>query len=105
MCVCVCVYVCVYSVYAHLGMYDVFSNGSTRFTIHYSFLWCDVISENLMPTNNFYVLTYVQCQSTMYTNAHLLPMYSAFPSSCNFRLQQRQPCEPIREQNLNPSAI
>ena len=31
--------------------------------------------------------------------------YSAFPSSCNFRLQQRQPCEPIREQNLNPSAI
>ena len=29
--------------------------------------------------------------------------YSAFPSSCNFRLQQRQPCEPIREQNLNPA--
>ena len=31
--------------------------------------------------------------------------YSAFPSSCNFRLQQRQSCEPMREQNLNPSAI
>ena len=31
--------------------------------------------------------------------------YSAFPSSCNFRLQQRQLCEPMREQNLNPSAI
>jgi len=28
-----------------------------------------------------------------------------FPSSCNFQLQQRQPCEPIREQNLNPPAI
>ena len=31
--------------------------------------------------------------------------YSAFLSSCNFRLQQRQPYKPIREQNLNPSAI
>jgi len=28
-----------------------------------------------------------------------------FSSSCNFRLQQCQPCEPIREQNSNPSAI
>ena len=28
-----------------------------------------------------------------------------FPSSCNFRLQQSQPCEPIRKQNLNPPAI
>ena len=35
----------------------------------------------------------------------VLVQYSAFPSSCNFRLQQHQPHEPIREQNLNPSAI
>ena len=31
-----------------------------------------------------------------------IAQYSAFPSSCNFRLQQHQP---IREQNLNPSAL
>ena len=31
--------------------------------------------------------------------------YSIFPSSCNFWLQQHQPCEPIREPNSNPSAI
>jgi len=32
-------------------------------------------------------------------------IYSIFPSSCNFCSQQHQPCEPIIEQNSNPSAI
>jgi len=39
------------------------------------------------------------------TQLRLTHWYGAFPSSCNFWLQQHQPCEPIREQNLNPSAI
>ena len=34
-----------------------------------------------------------------------LHAYSSFPSSCNIQLQQQQPCEPIREQNSNLSAI
>ena len=31
--------------------------------------------------------------------------YSILPSPCNFPLQQHQPCEPIREQNSNLSAV
>ena len=32
-------------------------------------------------------------------------LYNAFPSSCNFQLQQCQPCEPIREQNSKCNLI
>ena len=41
----------------------------------------------------------------MYSCLHRPCKIQHLPSSCNFLLQQRQPCEPIREQNLNPSAI